>query len=61
MMNLKKLIAAIAISAVLAMWAVALARPAATHEVSDGDTFSDYAPDAAVAQYWGVEDFIHYE
>ena len=28
MMNLKKLIAAIAISAVLAMWAVALARPA---------------------------------
>lgn len=61
MMNLKKLIAAIAISAVLAMWAVALARPAATHEVSDADTFSEYAPDAAVAQYWGIEDFIHYE
>ncbi len=61
MMNLKKLIAATAICAVLAMWATALARPVATQEVSDGDTFSDYAPDAAVAQYWTVEEFIHYE
>ena len=61
MMNLKTLTAAIAISAVLAMWAVALARPAATHDVSDADTFADYAPNAAVAQYWTVEDFIHYE
>ena len=64
MMNLKTLIAATAICAVLAMWAVALARPAATHKVSGGDTFADsvdYVTDAAVAQYWAVEDFIDYE
>jgi len=61
MMNLKKLIAATVMCAVLAMWAVALARPVETHEASDADTFAEYAPDAAVAQYWGVEDFIHYE
>jgi hypothetical protein len=61
MMNLKKLIVAAAVCAFLAMWAVALARPAPTHEVSDGEAFADYDPNAAVAQYWTVEDFIHYE
>lgn len=64
MTNLKKLIAATVMCAVLAMWAVALAGPATTHEVSGGNTFADsidYATDAAVGQYWTVEDFIHYE
>jgi hypothetical protein len=64
MMNLKKLTAATAICVVLALWAVALARPAATHKASGGDTFADsvdYATDGAVAQYWAVEDFIDYE
>jgi len=64
MMNLRKLIAAAAICAVLAMWAVALARSAATDKVSGGDTFAnsiDYATDAPVSQYWAVEEFISYE
>ena len=60
MKNLEKLMAAIALCALLATWAVTIA-PAATHEAPSGETAADYAADGPVAQFWAVEDFIHYE
>jgi hypothetical protein len=60
MKNLEKLMAAIALCALLATWAVTIA-PAATHEAPSGETAADYATDGPVAQFWTVEDFIHYE
>ena len=60
MKNLEKLMAAIALCAVLATWAVTIA-PAATHEASDNGASADYATDGPIAQYLPVEEFIHFE
>lgn len=60
MKNFEKLMAAIALCAVLATWAVTIA-PAATHEALGDAASADDATDGPIARYWPVEEFIHFE